>query len=155
MDVQTQIPIRASRDTVWRLVTDFDNWEKTISAIEKVEILERPDEGLLGLKWRETRKMFGKEATEVMWITDAVEGESYQTRAESHGSIYISKVYVTDDGDHTVLHMDFGATPRSLGAKMISAMMGFMMKGSLKKAMQTDLEDIRAAAEGAVAIPGR
>lgn len=25
--------------------------------------------GLVGFKWKETHKMFGKEATEIMWIT--------------------------------------------------------------------------------------
>ena len=63
--------------------------------------------GLVGLKWTETRLMFGKQATETMWITDAEENDYYQTRAESHGSIYISRLEIKDSGDGTELTMSF------------------------------------------------
>lgn len=46
---------------------------------------ENTASGLVGLKWRETRMLFGKEATAEKWITDAVENECYKTRAESDG----------------------------------------------------------------------
>jgi len=44
-----------------------------------IEVLEKPDAGFVGFKWKETRKMFGKEATEIMWITDSVENEYFST----------------------------------------------------------------------------
>ena len=38
---------------------------KNITNIININILNKPVDGIVGLKWEETRKMFGKEATEV------------------------------------------------------------------------------------------
>ena len=148
MNLQTSISINASKEKVWQMITNIQNAEQTISGIQKVEILEEPGDGLIGLKWRETRIMFGKEATEVMWITEAEENSHYKTRAESHGSIYISEMRVEGTGDDScTLTMGFTGLPQSFGAKVMTALMGWMMKGATKKALYKDLEDIKAAAE--------
>ena len=81
MNVEVQTLINAPRDRVWKIISDIDKSVDVISGIEKIEVLENPDAGLVGFKWRETRTMFGKQATEVMWITEAEENAYYQTRA--------------------------------------------------------------------------
>lgn len=147
MEQNVRISINAPRGRIWRIITDMDKWADVISGISKVETLEKPENGLVGLKWRETRTMFGKEATEVMWITDVVENESYHTRAESHGAIYKTEMKVLESGDESVLSMTFHGTPQTLGARLMWALMGFMFKNSTKKALQQDLNDIKRAAE--------
>ena len=147
MKISTSTTINAPKEKVWGIITDFEHAPTTISAIEKVEILEQPESGLLGLKWRETRVMFGKSATEVMWITEAEENGFYQTRAESHGSIYKSRMTVADTDGGTELTMSFEGEPQTTGAKVMSALMGFMFKGATKKAVAKDLADIKAKAE--------
>src|SRR5687768_2543408 len=92
MKVHAQVHIRAPKEAVWKTITDIKNAPNRISGIQKVEVLEQPPSGVVGLKWRETRTMFGKSATEVMWITKAVENSYYETRAESHGAIYHSRM---------------------------------------------------------------
>jgi hypothetical protein len=87
--------------------------------------------------------MFGKEATEIMWITDFVENEYYQTRAESHGSIYLSRLSIERVGENTKLTMSFSAEAQTFFAKIFSFSMGFLMKGSMKKALIKDLNDIK------------
>ena len=138
MEQNVRISINAPRGRIWRIITDMDKWADVISGISKVETLEKPENGLVGLKWRETRTMFGKEATEVMWITDVVENESYHTRAESHGAIYKTEMKVLESGDESVLSMTFHGTPQTLGARLMWALMGFMFKNSTKKALQQD-----------------
>ena len=147
MKVSASISINSLQSKVWKLITDIKNSANLITAIEKVEILEQPKAGLVGLKWRETRKMFGKEATEVMWITDAVDGESYLTRAESHGAIYVSGLSLREENGKTILTQTFEGQAVSFGAKVMSALMGWMIKGSTRKAFEKDLQDIKAAAE--------
>lgn len=66
--------IKASREDVWDIVTDFDNIAGNLTAISDATVLERADSGIIGLKWQETRVMFGKLATETMCITDAKDG---------------------------------------------------------------------------------
>jgi hypothetical protein len=91
--------------------------------------------------------MFGKTATEVMWITDAVNNEFYKTRAESHGCIYISTMRISPAGAGCTLTMTFDGRPQSLMAKMFSVIMGLFFKSALKKVCGEDLNDIKKVAE--------
>ena len=147
MTIKVNVLINADVEKVWGIISDIENSINVITAINKIEVLNKPAEGLVDLKWRETRTMFGKEATEVMWITEAVENHHYKTRAESHGSVYISELSVMKQNGGIELTMAFGAEPQTFGAKFMWATMGFMFKGSTKKALQQDLEDIKVAAE--------
>lgn len=143
------IEIAAPPEAVWRIVSDFENASKTVRAIEKVEVMERPASGLVGFKWRETRTMFGKQATEVMWVTAASEPSHYDTRAESHGAIYTTRVALAPRGDGTRLTMEFEGRPVTFGARLAWGLMGFMFKGATRKALAKDLEDIKAKVESA------
>ena len=82
-----------------------------------------------------------------MWITDAKESEYYATRAESHGSVYISRLSLAGDGDRTKLTMSFKGLPVTMMAKVMSLLMAPLIKGSLKKSIQKDLEDIKSYIE--------
>lgn len=148
MKISTQVTINAPKETVWKTVTNIANSVDIISGIEKLEVLEEPESGLIGFKWRETRTMFGKTATEVMWVTDAKDLEYYDVRAESHGAVYLTRIRIHEANGQTVLSWDFEGKPQTFGAKMMTFLMGFMFKGATKKALQQDLEDIKAAIEG-------
>lgn len=143
MRCSTSIEISKPRADVWNAVTDIPNAVGMISGIISVEVLENPEAGLVGFKWKETRKMFGKEATEIMWITDAVENEYYCTRAESHGSVYKTRLSLDENDGNTLLTMSFTGEPQTMGAKILSFVMGGFMKGSMEKELQKDLVDIR------------
>lgn len=147
MRVSAQVDIKAPKESVWNAVTDIEHAADRIRAIEKVEVLARPQDGLVGWKWRETRTMFGKTATEVMWITAATAPDAYETRAESHGSIYRSRIALEEHGGGTRLTMEFAGEPVSLGARIMWRLTGFMFKGSMRKALQQDLRDIKESVE--------
>ncbi len=147
MICDVQIPIDASKESIWNVITDIDNAAATIGGIESLEVLDRPASGLVGLKWRETRKMMGKDAIETMWITDAVENDHYKTRAESHGCVYVSCLRITETNGGNALSMSIESKPQTLMAKLIGVPMMVVFKGSLKKMLMKDLKDIRAAAE--------
>lgn len=147
MKTSVSIDINKPKEEVWKAITDFEHCQSYIEAIESLEILNSPEDTLVGFKWKETRTMFGKEATETMWITDYTENEYYQTRAESHGSIYKSKMSVESSGDQSTLSMAFSAEAVSFFAKIMSALMGSMIKKSMDKAMMQDLENIKAYVE--------
>ena len=153
MNTDVEVTIAAPRDVVWSLVSDIENSAAVLPAIEEVEILERPGAGLLGLKWRETRTIFGKTATETMWVTDVEEGRSYTAEARSHGSIYRTTIRLDDLSGGTRLRMEFSARPVSFGAKLASLLLGFLMRRSVRQALQKDLEDLKRAAEARGAQP--
>ena len=147
MQVEVKTEINAKPEDIWKVTTDLANSDKFISGIEKVEILEKPKSGFIGTKWKETRTLFGKTATEVMWITDAVENSHYDVRAESHGAIYESTISLTPKGDSTVLAMKFKGTPVKLGAKIMTVLMGWRFKGATVKALQKDMDNIKGYIE--------
>jgi carbon monoxide dehydrogenase subunit G len=145
--VNVAVRVHAPKDRVWRVVTDIENSARTISAIDTIEVLERPNAGLVGLKWRETRTLYGKAATEVMWITDVEEGASYVTEARSHGSIYRTRIGLSEDGGAARLGMEFRAEPQSFGARVASIVLGPVMKRAVRKALLQDLQDVKREAE--------
>ena len=147
MTISTSVTINATKERVWKLMTDIENSHNVIEAINALEVLEKPESGLVGFKWKETSTMIGKEATEVMWVTDVQEMQSYTVRAESHGAIYTTVMSMQGEDGAVELAWEFGAEVVSTGAKIMWFLTGWMMKGSTKKALTKDLEDIKRVAE--------
>ena len=96
MAIKADVLINAPKEKIWKVISDIENSDKFISGINKIEILENSNNGLVGLKWEETRTMFGQTATEVMWITEAKENSYYKTRAERPNVVYISSLNISD-----------------------------------------------------------
>lgn len=147
MVTTVEVTINGSKEDVWNIITDIENSPKTITGIEQVEILEKPGDGFVGLKWRETRTLFGRTATEIMWITDAVENEMYRTRAESHGAIYITNLSISEEDGETRLTMEFDGSPQTFSAKLMGTITGVFFRNATKNALNQDLLDIKAAVE--------
>ena len=148
MQLEAQVSIAGSKEAIWKVITDIENSAQLITAIEQIDILERPDSGIVGLKWRETRTMFGRAATEVMWITNAEDNEFYETRAESHGAIYRSRLQIEEQGGKSILTMTFSGEPQQLVAKIMAFVTGFIFRRATQNALQADLEDIKKVVEG-------
>ena len=147
MKAKAQVQIKASKEKVWRVITDFDGCVVRISAIDKIEVLNRPSDTLIGFKWRETRTMFGKTATETMTITEAVDNQYYATRAENHGMIYESRLSLMQSGEITFLTMQFKGKGTTFFSKLLSKLMSSVFSRATRKALQQDLEEIKVACE--------
>jgi hypothetical protein len=143
MNVKAEIEIPGSREAVWAVITDIDNWVSIIANIVDIKILNRPAEGIVGLKWKETRKMFGKEATETLWVTDSVQNEYYCSRAESHGSVYITKFLLSELDDMTLLTISISGQPQTRFVKTVSFFAGPVIESAIMNALNKDLEDIK------------
>jgi carbon monoxide dehydrogenase subunit G len=70
MKISVDIEIAKPVEAVWHTITDIENCTKVISSITDLQIQNKPKDGLVGLKWKETRLMFGKKATEMMFEKD-------------------------------------------------------------------------------------
>ena len=148
MNVRVATTINAPAAQVWAAVSDIEHRSPMLSGIVTLRVLERPASGLIGLKWSETRVMFGQEAAETMTITEADEGRQYTTRAESHGSVYLTTVEVTEvSGGQTNLAIVCDAKPQSAFAWVVSLLMAPLVTGSTTKALRRDLDDIRRSLE--------
>ena len=146
MIVEAQVTINGSKAAIWAAITDIENASETISGIENIEVLEKPASGLVGLRWRETRMYFGKPASVEKWITEVDGNESYKTRAETDGFVFVTTMKISAGEGGITLTSLHDSQPQSIGAKLRSAPM-FLFKGVVRKALRQDLNDIRTAVE--------
>jgi len=148
MIVEAHINIRGSRAAAWAALADIENAASFISGIEKIEILERPAQGLVGLRWHETRILFGEAATVEKRITAANEGESYETKAESDGFVFTTTVRLAQDADGIILTSSHRTEPQGFVARLKALPMVFF-RGVIRKAILQDLNDIKSKVENA------
>jgi len=146
MIIEAQVTINGSKAAVWAAITDIENAAKIISGIENIEVLEKPANGLVGLRWRETRMLFGDPATVEKWIADAAENEFYTTRAEDRGVIFVTTMSISESNVGISLTSSHDSKPQGIVARFMSMPM-FLFKGVAKKAILQDLNDIKSAVE--------
>lgn len=145
--------VAAPADVVFALACDFANAPQRISGIKKMEVLTQGPVGV-GTRFRETRVMFGKEATETMEIVDFQPGRSYTLRAQNCGCEYRTTVSVRPGvgaagggSGGSEITFDFAGTPLTFAARVMGTLMGWMMRGACEKAIRQDLLDLKKAAE--------
>lgn len=146
MIIEVQVTINASKAAIWAAITNIENAAETISGIENIELLEKPANGLVGLKWRETRILFDEPASVEKWITDVAENEFYKTRAESDGFVFLTTMSISEIGGGVTLTGSHETRPQGIVAGLKSIPMIFF-KGVAKKAILQDLNDIKSAVE--------
>src|SRR3954454_12197464 len=124
MIVEAQVTINGSKAAIWAAITNIENASEAISGIEKIEVVEKPASGLVGLKWRETRMLFGKAATADKWITDVAESEFYKTRAESDGFVFLSTISISEGSGGMTVTSSHDSIPQTVGARLMAIPMG-------------------------------
>jgi hypothetical protein len=139
--------IHAPVETVFARASDVHRWADQVQAIESIEVLTEGPVGN-GTRFEETRTIFGKRASEVMTFAEFDPPRGYELLASSHGSDYVTRhaFEPVDGGTRLTLH--FSATPRSLGARLMTPMF-VLMRGSLRKMLARDLDDLARVCERA------
>ncbi|QGV80909.1 SRPBCC family protein [Streptomyces ficellus] len=139
--------IAAPRDRVWEVLTDLHGMPATLSGVTHVEVLtEGPFQA--GSRWIETRRMFGKEATEEMWVTACQAPSHYVVEAESRGTHYVSEFTVRETGPgETLVRMAFSARPPGGLGGLFVRLLGGLGRRAVAKAVERDLADVAVAAE--------
>lgn len=141
--------VAADPHTVWEVLTDIPDAHRTLSGVVAVELLTAgPYQP--GLRWRETRKMFGIKATEEMMVLAAEPPHSTTLVAQNGGTEYRTVFTITPDADGgSTLRMRFGAETAHAPAvsRVVTALTGRFAEKSARRTMEQDLADIAAEAE--------
>lgn len=145
--VQANVAIHGCRTAVWAVIADLEHAATTFSGIEQIEVLERPIAGLVGLKWRETRMLFGKPAAVEKWITEAAEPDHCTARAESDGFAFVSTRRLAERDGVVVVTESHDSQPQTLMARLQMIPMALCFKGTIRKAILQDLHDLKTAVE--------
>ncbi len=149
MELEITENIVASPERVFALVSDVARWPEFISAIQRVEILA-PGPLTCGTRFRETRKMFGRESTEEMIVETIDAPKLLRLTAQNHGTAYVADHIVEQAGDVVRLTLRFEGQPTTLMARLLF-LPGLVMLRSVRRQLEADLRDIKRAAESASA----
>lgn len=137
--------IAAPRGEVFSAYTDLERMAERIPGIQGVEVLTDGPVGV-GTRFKETRIMFKREATEEMAFTAYDAPNGFTLECDSCGARFVSVHRFTDKDGGTLVELDLSSKATSLGAKLF-APLGFLFSGTMKKAIQKDLDDMKAHVE--------
>jgi carbon monoxide dehydrogenase subunit G len=146
---QVERTVQAHPQRVWDVLTDVAHADETLSGVTHVELLTEGPYGV-GTRWRETRRMFGKETTEEMHVTAAEAPTRTVIEAGSRGVHYVTEFAVApSDGDVTRLTMSFTAVQAAANPvqRTLGRLFGRLGAKAFEKVMAKDVEDIAARAE--------
>lgn len=139
--------VEAPREAVFAAFRDAARWPEFVSGIESVAGAEGPLN--VGDTFRETRTMFGREATETFAVTGLRPGEELTLESDSCGARFVSRHTFEDaGGGRTRVRLEMTSRPLTLFAKLMSPL-GALMAGSMRKAIEKDLDEFAAECERA------
>ncbi|MEO3976364.1 SRPBCC family protein [Streptomyces sp. CAU 1734] len=140
--------IAAPADRVWRALTDLERAPAVLSGVDSVEVLSDGPFGV-GTRWRETRRMMGRAATEEIQVTAAEPPLRYVAEADSRGAHYISEFVLTETGPSTTdVRMTFSALPpEGLVPGLLARLFGGLGARMVARTIAADLADVAAAVE--------
>lgn len=140
------IVINRTPGTVFDAFTDIERWPERMTAIKRVERLTDGPVGT-GTRFRETRVMFGREATETMAVTRFEPPRLFTLETLSGGARYLAThEFVAEGAGATRVTLRFEATPLTFAARV----MGILMRPLIRKmcsAMNDDLVQMKASIE--------
>lgn len=150
MEIVVSREVAASPAQVWEIVTDLDGSPAVLSAVERVERLDDQPGFAVGTRWRETRTMFGRQATEEMEVTEVDAPRRYTVVAANGSTTYTSRITVEPLGsDRCQLSMTFAGRSSGLAGRLLAATLGRLFAGATRRALRRDLDDIAAHAASA------
>ncbi|MEM7517850.1 MAG: SRPBCC family protein [Planctomycetota bacterium] len=141
--------IAAPPAVVFEHATDIPSWPDQISGIVSTEVLTEGPIGV-GTRFRETRIIFKREATEEMEFVSFDPPEGYAVEAMSCGTHYHTQIRFLPEGEGTRLVWEFTSKPMTFMGKVMSVVFRPMAK-SMTKLLEQDLEDMKQSVEASVA----
>ena len=137
--------VEAPIDAVFDIFSDIPRAAEMIDDIVRIEMLTDRPVGV-GTRWRETRMMFKREATEEMEVTAFDRRKSYTVGCESCGCEYESTWRFDADGDATLVEFEMNYRPVTFFAKVMSPL-GRLMAPMMKKCFEKDFQALKVIAE--------
>ena len=145
MKTKVEIEVGAPPAIVYATAIDVAQWPAFIDGIEQVEILTAgPIQ--VGTRFRETRLMFGRRATEEMTVATLQPPRRFVLTAENHGTRYAAVHEIVSTPAGSRLTLTFEGTPVTVTARVFS-IIGLLFMGPVRRKLETDLQQLKAEAE--------
>lgn len=150
IQISDSIEILKPAQTVWTALSDIALSKDYLSSILNIEILNEPADSFIDFKWKETRNFMGSESSEIMWITESEANSHFISRAESHGSVYISQKSLREIPGGTELTVSFSGEAQTMIAKLLNFIMKPFILKSLRRELAKDLEETKRYLENSL-----
>lgn len=139
-----ELDYHASPEAIVEAIADLEGWKAWMPGLIGVERLDASADFDTGASWRETRKLFGKEASEHFELVAFEPPRRWEivvdgSKGASKRGLYRFVYQLEPRGDHTRMSID--ASIEEIGP--IMSMLGRMFVGGMKKSMLKDLEALR------------
>jgi len=141
-----QQDIRAPLPLSFAAASDVRAWPNMISCVEKTELLTREPIGP-GTRFRATRRVHGRLASEVMTLAEFDPPERFVITAFNHGARYRIEHQFKDLAPGTRLTLVYSARPITRIARLMTPV-SYLFRSSLLHQIRSDLSDLRHAIEG-------
>jgi carbon monoxide dehydrogenase subunit G len=136
--------IHAPIERVFDTVAHIENFSKAVSGIVKVEHLSDVKSGV-GTRFRETRLMGRREASTELEVTEYVENDHVRLVTDAGGTIWDTVFTVRPVSEGSVeLTMVMDANAH----KFLARLMNPLIKGIIRKAIERDMDAVKAHCEG-------
>lgn len=123
-----EVVISKPKDEVFHFATDFDNSQKVMPNVVKVEKLTEGPLGV-GTRYKETREIRGKEASTVLEVIEYEPSSKFSVKSELEGLETIYHYYFDDqDVAETKVKFDCVINASSFKMKLIKPLFKMIMK---------------------------
>lgn len=152
MKIVVREDIHAPCALVFAIASDVKGWPAHISAVSSTELITREPIGA-GTRFRETRRMHGALETEVMTFAEFEPPHRFVLTGFNHGTRYRATHEFKPSGPATELTLTFSGRPITRAARLLSPL-GYMFAPLLRRALKTDLGDLKRAIEHQTSAAG-
>ena len=138
--------VNAPSERVFEVFSNFPQAAENVDGIKSVEMLTDGPVGV-GTRFKETRVMFGKEATEEMEVSRFEPNQLYTVSAESCGAKFDTTFHFVPKSERqTEVEMEMNIQSVTMFAKLMSPL-SFLMRGTMKKCLMADVDDLKRLCE--------
>lgn len=145
MQIEIETFVAAPPPVVFETLANFANWPQFMSGIARMEMLTTGPVAV-GSRFRETRTMLGKSASEEIEVAEMAAPHRIVLTAHNHGTDYRIAHMLAAAAEGTQLSLQFAGTPVPLAARLF-APLGWLFAGSARKQIEKDLGDLKREAE--------
>lgn len=140
--------VHADPERVWAVLTDLDHAPETLRGVTRIERVAGPAYDV-GTTWRESRRLFGREETQEMTVSEVIPRQRTTVTAATGGVDYTTVFTLAPREDGTEITMTFGADhpDPTLLQRVTSTVLGPVGIKVTSRLLTQDLEDIARRAE--------
>lgn len=139
--------IKAPKNKVYFIFTDFQNIPANLEHVHHIDFFEGKAQPIVGMRMKETRSKLGKTTTEVLHVSKVDAPRLLETCSYSRGVAYKKRYRFEERDGYTHVTLTLEAAAQSKQGRVVVLLRNSLFRRNLSKALNKDLLDFKKAAE--------